>query len=561
MDASTDGNGTAVGRTRYGVAFSTLVGLLFGLWLLPPEFIDPTRVDWILAGDDTATAWLSWQYFRSEPWALPPGRVVGYGLEMGSSLVYTDSIPLLALLLKPFSAWLPAQFSYLGPWALLSLALTPAFAYLCGLRAGRSVASGIACALIALTSGYLLVRLQGHYSLSSHWLVWWALAVYLGREGPGARAQRLACLSVALGVHAYLFVLVAAVVGADLLRRVAVTGERRIGSVVAEAVAAAAICAVAMYAYGYFVLPGGGGAAADFGIYAATVDTFWWRDNPSMESAVYVGAGVLAGTLLGLAALIYVDGVAAATLRSHWPLIGAVLVTAVIAMSPQIAWRGGMLLPLALPESVQAALSTFRANGRLAWLAAVVMTVVAVSVVRWVPGRRRALACLLLLSGLHVLDFQPTVVAFREHLAIWEGRVRPPVLPSADQWRAVIAEHERVLVAPMDHMATGWKDLAQHGASLDRPINVGYFSRASWERFAPAYTQINTEITTARLRENALYVVTDRGRVDTSAIVAAGCTREIDGQLVASAHWCAGSVASSSMPAQATGSGQVPAPR
>jgi hypothetical protein len=544
-----------------GAALAALAGLLFGLWLLPPEFIDPTRVDWVLAGDDTAASWLSWQYFRNEPWALPPGRVVGYGLEMGSSVVYTDSIPLAALLLKPFSFWLPAQFSYLGPWALLSLVLTPAFAYVCGLRAGRSVAAGAACALIAVTSGYLLVRVQGHFSLSSHWLVWWALAVYLGRDGAGARSQRLLCLPIALGVHAYLFVLVAAVVGADLLRRVAVTGERRLGAVVAEATAAAVLCAAAMWAYGYFVLSGAGGATPDFGAFAATVDTFWWRSNPSMESAVYLGAGVLAGALLALAALVYVDGAASASVRGHWPLIGAVLVTALIAMSPQIAWRDGVLFPLGLSESMQAQLSTFRANGRLAWLAAAVLILAAVSVVRWVPGRRRALAVLGLLVGLHVLDFHASILAFRDHLSTWESRQRPAALPSAEQWNDVIADHQTVLVAPMDHMAAGWRELAPYAARISRPINVGYFSRASWERFAPAYTQINTEITTARLRENALYVVTDRGRVDTSAIVAAGCTREIDGQLVASAHWCASRVASSNNSVDATGSGPVPAPR
>jgi hypothetical protein len=316
-----------------------------------------------------------------------------------------------------------------------------------------------------------------------------------------------------------------------------------------------------MWAYGYFVLPGGGGAAADFGVYAATVDTFWWRGNQQMESAVYVGAGVLAGALLGLAALVYVDGAAAGTVRAHWPLIGAVLVTAVLAMSPQIAWRGGVLLPLGLPDTLQAALSTFRANGRLAWLTAAVLVLVAVGVVRWVPDRRRALAVLGLLVGLHVLDFHAPIIAFREHLSTWESRQPPAALPSVEQWQDVIADHQTVLVVPMEHMAIGWKHLAHYAASVGRPINVGYFSRASWERFAPAYTRINAEITTARLRENALYVVTEPGRVDVSAIVAAGCTREIDGQLVASAHWCAGRVASSTMPAQGTGPGQMPAPR
>ena len=37
-------------------------------------------------------------------------------MELGSSIVFSDSIPLLALALKPFSAWLPASFQYFGAW-------------------------------------------------------------------------------------------------------------------------------------------------------------------------------------------------------------------------------------------------------------------------------------------------------------------------------------------------------------------------------------------------------------------------------------------------------------
>jgi hypothetical protein len=538
LDASIDRTEAVAPRTRAGALTALLMGLLFAAWLLPAEFLDPTRIDWVLAGDDSATAYLSWQFFRHEPWTMPPGRVVTYGLEMGSSLVYTDAIPLVAILLKLVSPLLPADFNYLGLWGVLSVGLTAAAAFVCGARAGRSATTGFAAALCAIVCGYLLIRLQGHFSLTAQWLVWWALAIYLGADGPGARRQRIACLVIALGVHAYLFVLVAAVVAADLMRRVAVTGERRLVDACAEVVVAGVLGVSAMWAYGYFVLAGAGGAAPDFGVFAATVDTFWWRANPSTESSVYVGAGVLAGVLLALAALAYVDGLAATALRGHWPLIGAVLVTFLFAVSPTLTWQGGELMSLGLPDAWVARMSTFRANGRLAWLAAAVLILVAVTAPRWIPDRRRAAAVLALLVVVQLLDFRTPVTYFREHLSMWEGRARPTTLPSADAWRTAIAEHESVRVAPMDHMAPGWRDLVHYSAALARPINIGYFSRASWEIFAPAYTELNASIVQGRLQAGTLYVIHEDGRVDPAAVVAAGCTRRIDGVLVASAAWC-----------------------
>ena len=38
---------------------------------------------------------------------------------MSSSIVYPDGVPLMALLLKPFNAWLPEHFQYFGIWILI----------------------------------------------------------------------------------------------------------------------------------------------------------------------------------------------------------------------------------------------------------------------------------------------------------------------------------------------------------------------------------------------------------------------------------------------------------
>lgn len=79
---------------------------------------------------DPATHWLGWQFFRQAPllqWPLGANRA--YGMEIGSSIVFTDSIPIMAFIFKPFSAWLPETFQYIGIWVLLCFMLQAYFAW------------------------------------------------------------------------------------------------------------------------------------------------------------------------------------------------------------------------------------------------------------------------------------------------------------------------------------------------------------------------------------------------------------------------------------------------
>ena len=78
----------------------------------------PSHVGWI-SGVDSLHDYLGWQLFRQSPWSFPVGLSPNNGMDISSSIVYSDSIPLLAILFKMFGSFLPDTFQYLGIWALL----------------------------------------------------------------------------------------------------------------------------------------------------------------------------------------------------------------------------------------------------------------------------------------------------------------------------------------------------------------------------------------------------------------------------------------------------------
>ena len=77
-----------------------------------------------------STYQIGWEFFRNDSWKFPLGFNPNYGLEFGNSIVFTDSIPLLAFIFKLFKNFLPENFQYFSLWIVLSIYLQLLFSYL-----------------------------------------------------------------------------------------------------------------------------------------------------------------------------------------------------------------------------------------------------------------------------------------------------------------------------------------------------------------------------------------------------------------------------------------------
>ena len=87
----------------------------------------PTYDDWLYSGFDLTQHYLGWRAFRQSPWHFPIGLMDGLNYPNQISIIYTDSIPLLAVLFKLISPILPKTFQYFGIWGMLSFVLMGVF--------------------------------------------------------------------------------------------------------------------------------------------------------------------------------------------------------------------------------------------------------------------------------------------------------------------------------------------------------------------------------------------------------------------------------------------------
>jgi len=173
--------------------------------------LNPGHIEWLMHGDP-AQHYFGWAFFRQEPWGWPPGLLTGLAAPLQTSIVFTDSIPLLALPLKLLAPLLPGTFQYFGLWMLACYLLLALFAWrlLTRLIHNTSPVSAALRALgvlLILLSPPLLLRGYGHEALMAHWLI---LAAINETLNPYRNRRWALWLGLALLTHAYLALMVAA---------------------------------------------------------------------------------------------------------------------------------------------------------------------------------------------------------------------------------------------------------------------------------------------------------------------------------------------------------------
>jgi len=142
------------------------------------QILIPGNNSWLMtARHDWGTHYLAWEFYKSEPWNFPLGKVVGYNYPVGTNIGYTDSIPFLAIFFKLFAPLLSSDFQYFGIWLFICHFLGAYFTVLlCRLFNVNWVAT-LAASIFIAASPVLLYRGM-HPALCGQWMLIAAIYFY-----------------------------------------------------------------------------------------------------------------------------------------------------------------------------------------------------------------------------------------------------------------------------------------------------------------------------------------------------------------------------------------------
>ena len=420
------------------------IGLGFAWWVLGWEGIKGTSDYWQTTHNDALQGIAALRYYLHEPWSWSVLEVASYGAPLGTNLILTDSIPLLAVPAKAVSAVFPDDFHYFGYWLALSFVLQPVA--MVALQASldvRNLITALAGSILALLQTILLARFF-HAALMGQFLIIAALALGI-RVLRRGRSERdlfflLGLVVAVFFVHPYLFAMILAIgigfaIQAGLSKRVA---WRSVGVWIGLAgvatgtlVAATGLAGAASYTafgFGHFSMNG----LSLFGHFNATGGQY--------EGAAYLGLGVI---ILAAVVLATARDLVLTALRRFWVPLVVVLALALYAMSTSI-WIGNSIhikIPNLLP--IEWLGSRFRSSGRFVWPLVYVVVGGGVALAYRRLDKRTVVPLLLGVSLIQIAEMAPEVSDLRY---ILHG-AEPQVLVT-DVWSQVIEAHDYVWAAP-----------------------------------------------------------------------------------------------------------------
>lgn len=493
--------------TVFNLAFAAVIGSLYSLWVMGPAPLDPRNVKWLRP--DPSTYQIAWELFRQDSklhWPLTFTDRIGY--PEGESISLLDPNPLLAVLLKPFSRFLPEPFQYQG----LEVAMICTLQFFFALMLFRVLFGSRAFAVLLpalffliappLTSGFA----SGHFANSNHWLLIAALLVFClaQRKVPGAIPRFiiysviLSAVSIAINPYVafgVLCVLTAAVISLLWQHRLNWRGAAGIMA------ALAASCFAAAFAFGYIIPGGKGYASPGYRLYSLNLlALFDPQEHGSLflpplprvytqyEGFNYLGLGVIILAIIALPRLIRQRRkYSCLEHRIVLPLLACCVVLTLLALSTKVMLGSWALIDLDSHERLTPYLATFRISARLFWAA--YYTLLGAVVAAALASFRGGWGVALILSAL-ILQFADTS-ALRQWAHTENNQLRPSPLRSP-VWSKLGATYQNLMVMPPWQCNPDSTPGARDGYRIFGFLAATQHMRTN-SYFAGRYTALNTQ--------------------------------------------------------------------
>jgi len=406
---------------------------------------------------DISTAISGYRYFVRDAWTLPLLQTAKLGVPDAINIIFTDSIPLVALagrllyratgqVVNPYGAWTALCF------IASALSMTGLAAVL-GQR-------GIAAALMATASGLCMPALLerwGHMSLMAQWEIPLVFILYFSARSPrratGLVAWSLLLAVVALWTHSYLFVMVMGILAAALAQAVV---DRRLRLSQAASIAGLFVVVLAglVFVSGH-VANQGSLAAWGFGVFSMNLlspivpqfsalfpalgERMVDATGGQYEGFSYLGAGIL---LLVLATQPRLWRALIGAWPRHIFLAAVLAAFALFAISNEVYAGVRHVVAIPLPASVLAIASMFRSSGRFFWPCMYLLTAVAIVSAPVLWGRFGGVL-LVVAVVVQFVDTAPLRSAFAARVAV------AAATPLAEiPWADAIRRHAFLRVVP-----------------------------------------------------------------------------------------------------------------
>jgi hypothetical protein len=490
-----------------------LLGSLFFFRIFGTAVLDFTYTDWLMAGGDLSQHYLGWKLFRNSSWYFPLGLTDNIVYPFKISIIYTDSIPLFAIIFKLLSPVLPENFQYFGLFGIVCYILQGGIGALVVRKIGGNTCQSIIASLFFTLSTVMMWRIYAHTSLSAHFIILLCILAYLQNNNFNIKKQILiwsGLLALSASVHLYFVPMVAIFMFFFLLREYTLIKNIK-NQIIVFGVSVLVLTGV-MFCLGafYFVKS----ASGELGNASANLNTFinpqggmsrFIKDMPlatyfQFEGNAYLGLGIIVlivVTILQICRRKKSDLPIAAK-EKVFPVLGIIVLSFYLfSLSPTITFNKYKLFTYPVLWPVERLWSIFRSTGRMTWpVIYIIMTVCIYCTIKYFNAKKSILFLSVFLL-IQWADLKPWFVSkgnsFKTRVA-WQSELSSPV------WGKLANEYKHIFFMEDDTKLNSFLDLAGNHKIT---VNDAYLART------------NSKMINDNRQKEAEYLISNGARDDT----------------------------------------------
>jgi hypothetical protein len=515
------------------IGIAVLIGVISFYQVVGLRALDFSNVLWLTTNTDTFTQYIGWEFFRNDEWRWPLGSNPHYGIELSSSIIFSDSIPLISIPLKLFSPKLPDVFQFSGCWLLVCFMLQAYYTIkLVKLTTPSLMIAGAAAVLFTFSPAFLW-RLHAH-SLFAHWLVLLALYIYLrnGDDDLKRSLKWIALLTASVLVHTYFLGMLSVIWIADIAQRNSEFG-RDFKSRWAEISLTMVAIGTALWAAGFFPLTtsylSGGYGSHRFNLTSlfnpqggTSSDADIWSH---LFPALPQGPGDYEGfNFLGLGGILALLCALPAFWRSRRnilndkmaPLLAACAVLFLFALSNKIG-IGARTFEIWIPEILVQAGNIMRASGRFFWPIYYLILLYALNLIIKNYEKKIVFWLIFTFAAAQVYDTRPGWLAFQDNFNLagteWKNTL------NRDDIIQMAKRYEKIRALPVENARKDWDKISYLALKSGLPTDVAYLARANGVVIKRAANAAKSSIEDGLLDRSALYFLTEEYAVRVQAVM------------------------------------------
>lgn len=505
---------------------SGFIGLLIYMVCYGPSLLDVTNDSWLLQGGDLMQHYVGWKAYRASDWHFPIGMTDGLLYPDQTCVVFTDSMPLLAIFFKILSPILPETFQYFGLWGALTFILMGGISAVILRKSTKHLSLCVIGSIFFSFSPYVIQRMYSHTALAGNWLILLAIAIWVYKPFFSSFWRKtiawtllLVCGSL---VHIYyipmimIFMIFSCV--QDLLENNGWAWDLLMGII------AIGTDLLVLYGVGAF------SAAASMedgglGAYSTNLNAFinplgkgdFLKSlpyNPGQDEGYgYLGLGIL--ILLTVAIILMIFCLVCRVVKKKRMQIGgnkiysqkikktddskssnvflayidrhsfaismilAWLAAFILALSPVITWNETTVLEISYPEFIIKLLSIFRSTGRFIWCACYILMFFAITaVIRRIRWFVVSVVALIMTAGIQVADLDRYAMDRGNQVS---NNYRESIIKSIDRWDALAEGKTHLIYVPFSILKTTYDDNALYefaNFAIDHDMTVNFYMAA-----------------------------------------------------------------------------------